>query len=231
MKYTKFFLWALLALALCLPARAQDEAPEPDEKRRWEVGIDLLPLINKETLPAASVFGRYHFTTPAGREMALRLRVGGSTALEDSSNLPIVANAKPDKFRNVNRYQIQVRPGIQWRREVYARTYVHYGADVFILYARTDLERENRPTVFVISKETAWTFGMAGFLGLTYQINPSLSLSTEAFLNGFHQIRNLEDEVGDPATGPGTGGVGGYDITQTRFTISPIGVLNFSYHF
>ncbi len=223
MKYTKFFLWALLALAQCLPARGQDETPEPEEKRHWEVGIDLLPLINKETLPAASVFGRYHFTTPAGREMALRLRVGGNSSATDSSGLLF-----DGKFNEQMSTIWFLRAGVEWRKSISKRFLVYIGGDLGYHYSSEKVEGlrffpfSTDPLPFY-TEVTASDLQGHLITGFVFFIHKNVSLSFEpTFSLAFN-------------TGARKSEFAGSETTTTNFStfnllVNPLQVLNLSIH-
>jgi hypothetical protein len=48
----------LIPLILCFTFKLY--AQQTDSSKKWEMGVDLLPLINKNKLPDKSIFVRYH---------------------------------------------------------------------------------------------------------------------------------------------------------------------------
>jgi hypothetical protein len=217
MKYTKFYLWALLALTLCLPARAQDETPEPEEKRHWEVGIDLLPLINKETLPAASVFGCYHFTTPAGREMALRLRVGGINRTVDTTY------SGPSIYFERQTTGFFLRPGWEIQKEFPKNLFAFIGVDASLgfTYRRDEGQIvQFIDPVYFNYEDRQWEYGLHGIAGMGFRVTEQITLSVESSLN-FTLLRNQFNGVF-------AGGVSDRRFSISNLSFAPITVANLS---
>jgi len=69
---------SVLTLGVWLMALGQIQAQETDPPKlsRWEVGVDLLTLIDKNNFPAYSLFGRYNLTPDAQKSTYLRMRIG-----------------------------------------------------------------------------------------------------------------------------------------------------------
>lgn len=92
------------------------------EFKKWEIGLDLLTLINKNQLPAPSIFVRHS----SNNNSALRLRFGG--------NLPI--NGQPAPIENI----YFIRPGYERIQSFSKKASLHYGVDFFYEKYRTTLQ-------------------------------------------------------------------------------------------
>lgn len=89
----------------------------------FELGFDLLWLIDKNTYPPTSLFGRYHFDQTDDKGKALRLRLGATFHRPDST-----VNDLYYYFESYE-YSLFIQPGLEWQRKFGRLDWV-FGFDV-----------------------------------------------------------------------------------------------------
>lgn len=170
------FLFALFLAIDCFAQ--QHQADTAAFRPYWEIGADLLPLINKENVPANSLFARRNYHLENGRGKALRLRAGVDVEVRDFSD---VVHWTPSIFRT---YAPFLSIGHEWQRST--KSYKWFAGidgsvglsryNSFFLAAISDSLQEK-----VLSKE--WNIGAVGLLGFQARLSPNISVSAEAALS------------------------------------------------
>jgi hypothetical protein len=225
----KPLLLLVLAAFYAMPAFAQTQAtqtslPEPYSPYKWEVGTDMLWLINKNQLPAQSVFARYNYQTAAGKSRGVRLRLGLDYMRLDSLQL---RDRDPAADKAIQPF---VRAGYEFQQTT-GRRVLFYGADLHFSYSRLSFNR-------VISHtETMWIWydrtieaGPVLFIGYKYFITPYLSLSTELSAQAFYRGRRFAGNEYTINTGHPMSW-SHFKADQLKFNLIPLTVFNLSYHF
>jgi hypothetical protein len=184
----KLLLSLLLAAALLPAAFAQTPvAADTVCQDKWEVGTDLLWLLNKNQVPAGSIFLRRHFTAKSGRAKAFRLRAGLDAGLYSHS---LQSQQSSDWV-----LAPYVRPGLEWRQALRGKVSYFYGIDADVSYYYRDLWGQHVSGVDMQDAwQRIWRVGAFGLLGLEYRAAPWLALSAEASISlqyAHHRDANL----------------------------------------
>lgn len=183
----------------------------------WEIGTDLLWLIDKNILPATNIFIRKNLVTKNDRLTALRLRFGLDLNKMDSSQ---IWNNNP-----VERFHISpfMRIGHEWQAQV-DRFQLFYGVDLHLLYSYNfeRFEHTNRGTGGT-GRINLFQVGPVGFIGIKYFLNSYLSLSMEGGYQALYESFVLK--------GRSTSTRNETHRTELSMNLIPIHFINFSYHF
>jgi len=198
-------------------------------RMRWDVGTDLLWLIDKNTLAATSVFVRYNVTPEKHIPGAVRFRVGMDF---NTFHTEFYNKVDPEDRKTISPL---VRIGYEWQHQQ-GRCQFFYGADVHLMYSVTHFELIDSDTdagesILFRHKDMAWEAGPVGFVGFKYFLSPHISFSTEVSYSVIYRYRKFEDTsrlLNDPE---GSGGIGTIDDRIVNGKFSPLSVINFSYHF
>lgn len=100
-----------------------------DSTNHWEIGLDLLWLINKNQLPATSIFGRYNFVNNNNQKRAWRFRLGINNKTYDSAQ---INDPRNNEFKTIAPY---VRVGYEWQKAINEKVTYFYGADLTTSYS------------------------------------------------------------------------------------------------
>ena len=196
-----------------------------DSTRHWEVGLDLLWLINKNQLPATSIFARQNFITKTGKHRALRFRLGLNNSYYDSSQISGVLPNKSDIIAPFARF------GYEWQVPVNTQFTVFYGADANVFFYQNKYERivPAASSYFQVRNTfTSWELGLIGFIGFNYRPTNWFSISTESTFSALYRIKR--DELASyllPPTIPN--GLGETNVNDLRINFLPITVINLTF--
>lgn len=223
-------LWkGLLALLMffCLsqpPAEAQEIKKDSITRYKWEVGTDLLWLIDKNSAPRNSVFIRRNFTTKNGKLRAWRLRVSGKLYLDKSDD-----GATAFDSLEIQDYAMFIRTGYEWQKQ-YGKFQLNYGIDAHFSWEKTKAEGARQVeingmpvTVLTSYYSQTWQSGLVPFVGAKYFITPRWGLSAEANITAYYQHYNWLSRSG--------GGFGRKDLKSFNLSFNPFYVLQLSYFF
>lgn len=189
----------------------------------WEIGVDLLPLIDKENAPANSLFARCNYYQKGGKGRAWRLRAGVETEIRDFID---IVHWEPSTFRTYAPYVSfghewqHVSKGFRWFAAVDGSGSYNKG-DFFYLANITDSLQEK-----VIIKD--WTLGATGILGFQVRLFPNIWLSSEAAVAAsywHHHYKN--DSYYSGVFSPGNLSEGTDKIF--RFQVHPLYVIHLIY--
>lgn len=189
------------------------------DQPKWEIGTDLLWLIDKNTLPKYSLLVRRKI----GQHGAIRLR-GGYTKKSVQPHFP---NENED-----NQYSL-IRIGYEYQKNLSlkngsVKSLVYGGLDLFSRYQFDSFQLENTITnpgqVLVVRvNETTNDKGGAAFIGFKYFLTTYISLSAESSF----QLSSLQFS----SRGSAPGFNSGIDYTVGTYQFLPLNTINFSFHF
>ena len=223
-----------LSLLFCITASAQNQKSEKEiviPQESWEVGTDLLWLIDKNQLPASNLFLRRNYTTDKGARRAWRLRLGVDVSSRDSVNIN-------DPIDNeLNETYLLLRFGHEWQYMVDEKALLYFGSDIQFSY---DRHYEKRilslidPPPFgslLQDTRTIYTPGFIGFAGARYHPMPWIALSLEANLEVLYRIKRNPSKV-TPVPFPDEEDFNVFEDSETAtLKISPLSTLTISFHF
>lgn len=222
--FTKFIL-AFLILSTLSTYGQSKKKNESDSTKQWEIGLDLLWLINKNQVPATSIFTRYNYLNKKNKLSAWRLRVGIDNNNYDSSQ---VDNLEP---RDINTFSLLLRPGVEFQKSISKRSLFYYGLDVHFYVFRQKFYNvvSSTPDPNISEgKFKTFEFGLIPFVGFKYYPTKWFALSIESTLSATYRIKRDKGQTGTVAF-PGSGGKSEKNVDDFNIKISPITVVNFSY--
>ncbi|GAB3992388.1 hypothetical protein GCM10028807_25370 [Spirosoma daeguense] len=169
---------------------------------KWEIGIDLLSLIDKSKDAFGFVVKR-NFNANNGRK-AIRFKVLPRTLYSPGATL------------NENNSSFFVAMGYE-RQKLVGRFSVLYGIEPFFQYSIVKIKQVSNGALTL--QQTDTKVGLDGFIGGRYYINNHLSATIETHL--VYQYRSTEGESGTVR----------YSGDYNQVFINPIHALYLSYHF
>ncbi len=201
---------------------AQTAKADTTFKPHWEIGVDLLPLIDKENVPKTTLFARRNYSLKNGAGKAWRLRAGVDTEVRDFID---VGRWTPDTYRT---YAPYLSIGHEWQRT----------SGVFRWFAGIEAVgsyyRQNFFYLLTLSDSLRWKgfkkefkIGMNGTLGCQVKLANNLWLSSEAALSVAYRRSHYK---GDDIHIDGT--LGGYSDNLEKVFVSefrPLYVINLIY--
>ncbi|RIW18750.1 hypothetical protein D0X99_03450 [Algoriphagus lacus] len=164
---------------MALPLTAQQNP----NSSRLEVGLDVLSLFDKNSLPAYSLFGRY-WINPSGEKPAfLRSRLGYQTTNNTTNTTKEFYTYQ--EFRKQN-----LLATIGFQKDIYTTpvTSFYYGADIvhqrlndlqFLTYGDEVIELAGIET---INDNTNISTSISGFVGFSRKFKGNIALSFESAL-------------------------------------------------
>jgi hypothetical protein len=198
---------------------------ERDTTKQWEIGLDLLWLIDKNQVPSTSLFARYNFINKNKQNRAWRFRLGVDNSTYDSAQ---INDPRDNEIDIISPY---IRVGYEWQKEISDKTSFFYGVDISTLYSqyKSKIVLYPGPNLYQVTDKT-WEFGVIPFLGFKYRPAKWLAVSTESSLNFIYRIRREKDKVTDINFPNSSGGQGKIDINEFRVQLIPITVINLSFY-
>lgn len=186
---TAFFL--CISLIFCYGQVKPDSIPAAS---KWEVGIDLLPLIKLNQLPAKSLFFRRSYHITSNRCNAWRFRLG-----TDSENrlVNFVDNTLVGDYQS---YAPYLRIGHEWRF-ISGRYAWFTGFDFTGRYEHTNWNRltdvVNNAELFTDEKIRDYDIGVSWIIGGSLKVSKRLGLSIESSLDALYIYRksNTVDRI------------------------------------
>jgi hypothetical protein len=225
MQQKRLFLSTFFICFCLLSCYAQGKNDSIPVASKWEVGIDLLPLIKLNQLPAKSLFFRRNYHVSPNRCNAWRFRLG-----TDSENR--VANTFDDELTgDYQSYVPYVRIGHEWRF-ISGRYSWFTGFDFTGRYEYTNWNRltdvVNNSELFADEKIRNYDIGFSWIIGGSLKFSKRLGVSIESSIDALYirQKSNLITVIKPSNTINSIGGV-----TRKRLTtnIQPLLSININY--
>lgn len=173
--FTPLLLGAILNGLCITTALAQEE--DSVTHRRWEIGVDLLPLFVESDFPNYSLFGRYLLNPGKDRNTFLRLRLGyDAETYLDTANFGTSMDHTWDKVG----YSLSL--GVQRDISVSHRTRLYAGGDLSFVRVTDNKEWDDAygVTGYDVVRTNRGTLN--GFVGIAYEAGGMLSVSLESSL-------------------------------------------------
>ena len=201
------------------------------ETPKWEIGTDMLWLVKKNTLPEYSLLVRRKLSD----ENVLRARIGTSTSIA-SGSIP----------RLWDRGDVMFRLGYERNKFIWEdKIIAYYGVDIHYSFGKKIMENNvdngwrNRLYLgddlyargdFITSTNRRW--GGILLAGIKYQFHKHFSVSTEVNFTVYRgkQSTIVPFEINRSPTDTRTTNVYA-SVSYWETLISPLSVLNFSFHF
>lgn len=163
----RFLISIILLQSVIVKAQTSSEITKKGAINTWEIGTDLLWIIDKNQVPATSLFGRYNLTNKKNKQMAWRLRLGVNTSRKDSSQIADPQNNEKHIFAPY------LRLGVEWQNKTSTNSSVFYGIDASISYfqekIKTIVTTVPPPGRLYQEKNKTLETGLIGFIGFKYE--------------------------------------------------------------
>ncbi len=226
----------LLLLAICAAQAQKKKTADQIERKRFEIGTDLLPLIGKNNLPGYAMQFKLHNMSDKFKG-AWRLKLGVNLKTDTITDIYGSTNEVYDEFYERNNvYYSSIGYEIQ-KQENNFRFF--FGADLFFGYE--EYYRNGFLDYSIIDSKTYSLYGddkiitqkigILPFFGGDYFINSNLSISIESSINILTTKSKLRDDtfyIELPREDNGA------NFKTTRsFTgkLLPISIINLNIHF
>lgn len=173
---------------------------------KWEIGIDVLPLIDKAKDPFGYILKR-NFQSASGRQ-ALRLKI-----LPKWQYTPLIGG---DSYA----YSINLAIGYEWQK-LYNHFAILYGFDP---YFQRDQIKISGNQVGVITEQNTLKVGVSGFIGGRYYLGKHIAVTLESHL--FYQYYDTKMNNYSPNNPLGSAFTKYHSVY-----FNPINTVYLSYHF
>ncbi len=190
----------------------------------WTVGTDLLWLIDKNSLPATTIFIKRNVQPKNKIPGAVRMRVG----LNFSS---LEREIRPDgqPYESMD-FDVYTRLGYEWQI-ARGRHRVLYGADLHLeynyRYSKAYYSENNQRNED--ARVWSWNVGPVGFIGYQYFLSPHISFSTEASYSIIYRRDKRKNDMTYQDVTNYLNEATIFNAWDSRFT--PFYMLNLYYHF
>lgn len=216
---TKFILASLILLSFTTYGQTKNKKQEKDTTKYWEVGTDLLWLINKNQLPPINIQIKKHLK----ENSALRFRVGLKYNTNDSSYNSLGWPGPPYESRNFTGF---IRAGWETESKLKGKLSFYKGIDLGFWYER-DILNWTRYWVEVDTyiryndSRNTFTYEILPFLGFKYYFSDAISISLESSIRFFYQHDKYIHD-GNELPGYPSVAVGAYENKNTKNGIAII---------
>lgn len=187
---------ALFLLAFSLQAQSNKMVKRDSfPSTKWEIGLDVLSLFEKNNVPAASIFFRRNYAQSAFRGKAWRFQVGMDTEVRNyDSNVHFVE----DTYRNYGPY---LGVGHEW--QFHQKRFTYYAATdlaVSYLLSNTFLLLSISDSTVVDSHRETLRISGAGIIGAQWAFNRYFSIALESSALIQYESFYLDEPVGKYGT-------------------------------
>jgi hypothetical protein len=198
---------------------------EKDTTRQWELGLDLLWLIDKNQVPATSLFARYNFVNKKSQQRALRFRVGVDNITYDSAQIDVPMNDKIDIFSPY------LRIGYEWQREINQKASYFFGVDLSGKYSQYKANIVYYGPIRLLQEtDKKWEFGIIPFIGFKYNPVSWLALSSESSISIIYRVRRQKYKFTDIDFPNDPGSNGKIDVNELKVSFLPLTVINLCFY-
>lgn len=219
-----WMLGLLLGFSWQLLAQEKEENSREIERYSWDIGTDLLFLINKNVVPP-SVFVRWN-REKDNQLSAYRFRLGADFAQHLNPNKIDTSWAGNTGFKKTA-FTLFSSVGKEWQKQ-FNQFQLCYGADLFLQYSREVYETAILFGEDYYPRYRNLTTGISPFVGMKFFIHSRISLSAEAHMNIAYNSMGMD--LFYAAANPPTNKKTTANFFQVRFN-QPLYVLQLSYHF
>lgn len=242
MHFKKITLLLIIIVTVSVfTAKAQSSLPDTAyySRQKWEIGTDLLWLINKNTIPASNIFIRRNVTYGENKLGAFRLRLGFNYNSKDFAEVNTIGQEFPDYTID---YTVYSRVGYE-RQKPMGKFQLFYGADVQMQYVRHKDEKTKyigtQPDAYpetTLIRQNTFEPGLIGFIGIKYFLSPHFAVSSEIntglyFQHFKYYLITYDNNLGYDPDDITSFGYSQYRINSWKVNFQPLSVLNFSYYF
>jgi hypothetical protein len=221
-KLLSIILLMMICYSHAMSQQRKTETPKI-ERHKWDVGLDLLWLIDKNVVPP-SLFLRLN-TEKKGQLAAYRFRIGG----DYTERLNVVDSLSTTMLQtNLNTF---LCVGKEWQKQ-WEQFQLFYGTDIFLNFGYAIVENARDEKGYFPRIRTT-SLGVSPLIGMRYFVHSNISFSTEAHFNFYYreEYRRVVDRNNPQPSPEGHT----YSIVNRfqhfKMDINPIYTLNLTYHF
>jgi hypothetical protein len=179
----------ILSILVCLLQSVSIQAQEASNSERWELGVDALSLIDKNSLIPYSLFGRYLLNREGDKKSHLRARIGfaGFSYLDTANHGTLLEHdSRSFAFLIMAGYQKEIRS--------MARSSLYIGSD--LSYSReSSKKRWYSSGVQGHEDYRNSNLGLHGLAGYSYNLGSRIKLSLESSLSVFFRNESLDQDI------------------------------------
>ncbi len=210
-----FIVAVVLLPGMNLVAQTED-ATEYQNHIGFNTAIIINNLFNGEATPFTLMYKRQ-----TSEKRAWRFGVG--MAVSQNNEEP---DANFPGFFSVSSYvEADISLGHEWVSPLSQRWYWYKGADVFFRYYQSQIETYDDGTPYTSSDDTTVGGSINPFLGIRFNVNNRLYLSTEVSLRaGYYQVESTIEDFNQATVSNSSG-------TQTLVTLQPATGIFIFYRF
>jgi hypothetical protein len=216
-------LVALLLSAMPLGAQSARRTASADSdtifRKNWEVGLDLLGLVNENNVPKTSLFIRRTYAGSNHKSRAWRFRLGMDSEWLKGNDFEGIPTGE------YNIYAPYFLIGHEWRHRLKRSTW-YFATDVSGMYYYGDRIVYQGLNNYDEVKVRNLQLSANGVLGYQVHVFGNLSLGIESVLTVTYWDEHVDVK---PLDGGAFGGFGGDDRYQLLTAIKPFMTINLFY--
>jgi hypothetical protein len=196
MRYYLLLFASILFTATAIDCHAQNTKADTTFHPHWEIGVDLLPLIDKENAPKNSLFARRNYFQKNGIGRAWRMRAGVEVEQRDFID---VGRWTPDTYRT---YEPYLSIGHEWQHISKGFRW-YYGMEGFGSYYRQKFEYLNFPDISFREGgfNQEYRIGVAGLIGFQLKLANDIFIASESNLSAYYRRYDFESDQLPVGTG------------------------------
>lgn len=177
-----------ILLAVQSKAQEQETVPVP----RWEVGVDLLSLIDKNSLTPYSIFGRYLLNPTGAKRSHLRARIGFN-----GFNYLDTANFGAAFEHDSRAFAFSVMAGYQKEITSTDRSSLYFGSDLSFSRESSNKKWDIPGPLGVQGYEdySHSKIGLHVLAGYSYRLGSRIRISLESSLSVFFRREIFDQDV------------------------------------
>jgi opacity protein-like surface antigen len=179
----------IMAILVCLLQSVSIQAQEASNSERWELGVDALSLIDRNSFPPYSLFGRYMLNPEGEKKSHLRARIG----YDMYSYLNMVSDGAPlehDRYA----FAFSVMAGYQKEIRSMARSSIYIGSD--LSFSReSSKKRWYSSDVQGHEDYSNSKIGLHALAGYSYSLGSRIKISLESSLSILLRNERLDQDI------------------------------------
>jgi hypothetical protein len=204
---------ALVAISLNLKAQTEDKQMK---KYRSQLNIGYFNLFSLSSQNSFGIGYKYSIKNGA-------LRIGSSFSYSNANNK--FSSSTNPQTSNSRSFNIDPKIGYEFHRD-FNKFQILYGTDIKGYYQNSITKNTSYnatvEVVYIYEKNT-YGIGISPFIGLKYQINNFISITTETSFDILYSKSKSKDENNSY--------IAEYELENTSAKISPLGIVSLNIHF
>jgi hypothetical protein len=221
MKYIFIIFFAMFWLKPYASCQSTENTLNSSLLAKWEIGIDLLPLIKMNHLPQNTLFFRRNYAINDRTCKAIRFRIG-----LDAENRYVTTPFDNALIADINTYSPYLALGNEWKF-LYGKYRWYIGTEISGQITNSNCHCLLNLPIYEDRKERNQYITGSGIFGVQYAIGSKLFISVESSVN-IKYTHERTDTVGFDANGIQIS-VGREDLTVLTPKVIPIFSFSLNY--